>query len=390
MRMNSVLFPEPTVGSGVYTQKESGHPLRETGDFMNRVLSMAIRRPLLLVLLVLVPRSCQAADALPSKFQRFDLNQDDELSRSEVPPAVRPQVFPRYDVNRDQQLDAQELAAFLADQRKQGAPGRVDEKTLAKHVRRVTEIEFTRSASHGRSHGKLDLYLPREKKNFPVIVFVHGGALVKGDKSALRSLGERLVLHGFGVVAVNYRLSPAVKFPSHVEDVAAAFSWVHANIGSYGGDANRLFVAGGSAGGYLVTLLSMDRRYLKKHGLDLDDIKGTVSISGLMNTAKVPRERLKLAWGGDPAVTQRASPMEYVSKDIPPMLVLFADGDTAGRKQQNRRMVAALKAAGHQDVSVKEMADRTHDSIREHMSQENDPGLIRMMRFLNRLSRPGD
>ncbi|MFP6620221.1 MAG: alpha/beta hydrolase, partial [Pirellulaceae bacterium] len=215
-----------------------------------------------------------------------------------------------------------------------------------------------------------------------------GGAMIKGDKSALRPLAARLVLHGFGVAAINYRLSPAVKFPAHVEDVAAAFAWIHANIRQHGGDPGRIFVAGGSAGGYLVALLSVDGRYLKKHGLGLDNIKGTVAISGLMNTAKVPKERLKLVWGGDPAVTRLASPMQYVSKDVPAMLILFADGDTAGRKQQNRHMANALKRAGHKDVSVKEMANRTHDSIREHMAEANDPGLNLMLGFMKRLAAP--
>ena len=338
------------------------------------------------VIVLLVPQVVIAAGGLPANFRRFDRNGDGKLSVSEVPLAVRGQVFPKYDANRDQQLDPSELAAFLASRKTKTFPGSTSSDSRAKHIQRLENIQYASSPSHGRSHGRLDLYLPREKKMFPVVMFVHGGAMVKGDKSALRPLAERLVLHGFGVAAINYRLSPAVKFPAHVEDVAAAFAWIHANISSHGGNPERLFVAGGSAGGYLVALLSVDGRYLNKHRLGLENIRGTIAISGLVNTAKVPPERLKLVWGGDPAVTRRASPMQYVSKDVPATLILFADGDTIGRKKQNRSMATALRKAGHRDVSVQEMVDRTHDSIREHMAEKDDPGLSRMLRFLTRLS----
>ena len=70
------------------------------------------------------------------------------------------------------------------------------------------------------------------------------------------------------------------------------------------------------------------------------------------------------------------------------MLIFFADGDTAGRKQQNRHMANALKRAGHKDVSVKEIPNRTHDSIREHMAEANDPGLKLMLDFMKRLGSP--
>ena len=340
------------------------------------------------ILLFLGPQVAVASDGLPENFKRFDRNGDGKLALAEVPLGVRGDVFPRYDVNRDQQLDAGELAAFMADRKTRTPPASASPGSDAKHLQKLENIEYASSVSHGGNFGRLDLYLPKDKKTFPVVMFVHGGAMIKGDKSALRPLAERLVLHGFGVAAINYRLSPAVKFPAHVEDVAAAFAWIHVNIRQHGGDPGRIFVAGGSAGGYLVALLSVDGRYLKKHGLGLDNIKGTVAISGLMNTAKVPKERLKLVWGGDPAVTRLASPIQYVSKDVPAMLILFADGDTAGRKQQNRHMANALKRAGHKDVSVKEMANRTHDSIREHMAEANDPGLKRMLDFMKRLAAP--
>ena len=78
---------------------------------------------------------------------------------------------------------------------------------------------------------------------------------------------------------VNYRLSPAVSHPAHIEDAAASFAWVKRHIAEYGGDPNQIFVVGHSAGAYLLALLATDERYLAAHGLSARDIRGLVPVS---------------------------------------------------------------------------------------------------------------
>ena len=323
---------------------------------------------------------------LPSKLRRFDRNQDGKLSAQEVPRQIKAEAFPKYDQDGDGALDPRELAIYLRARsgRNGGSHGAL--KSASGKMKQVRDLRYAQGASYGRNLGAIDLYLPKDKKDFPILFFVHGGGFVKGDKSSLTANAIQFVKQGYGLVAVNYRLSPAVKFPSHVEDVAMAFAWVHRNIGQYGGDRERMFVAGGSAGAYLATLLSLDGRYLRKHQLETSVIRGTIAISGLMNTGPVPRDRQKLIWSRDPKVVREASPLEYVRKDVPAILIMFADGDTAGRKQQNRTMARMLQQVGHQDVTIKELANRTHDNVRAHLADADDPGLKHMLTFMNRLS----
>ena len=98
---------------------------------------------------------------------------------------------------------------------------------------------------------RVDLYLPKQAGPFPVLMLVHGGAWTIGDNRCFglySTVGEFLASRGIGVVMPNYRLSPAVKHPEHIKDVARAFAWTRANIAKHGGDPERIFLAGHSAG----------------------------------------------------------------------------------------------------------------------------------------------
>src|SRR5262245_32562920 len=128
---------------------------------------------------------------------------------------------------------------------------------------------------------KYDLYLPKGAKNYPVFFFIHGGAWRGGSKDGFKKHGETFAKHGIAFVATNYRLSPAVTHPAHIEDVAAAFAKSRADLSKRGANVKRIFVGGHSAGGHLAALLASDPSHLKKHGLALTDIKGVIPISGV-------------------------------------------------------------------------------------------------------------
>src|SRR5258708_30107463 len=85
---------------------------------------------------------------------------------------------------------------------------------------------------------KLDLFLPKGKKDFPVMIFYHGGAWRSGDRSLYPLLGNRFAQAGIGVVVPSYRLMPQSPHPAQIEDAAAAFAWVYRNIPQYGGDVS--------------------------------------------------------------------------------------------------------------------------------------------------------
>src|SRR5207237_10002694 len=154
---------------------------------------------------------------------------------------------------------------------------------------------------------KLDLYLPKDHKDFPVLLFVHGGAWTSGNKNLYGPLGQRFASNGIGTVIINYRLSPAVQHPAHAQDVAKAFAWTHKNIGKHGGRADRIFLSGHSAGGHLVALLATDETYLKAHKLAISDIKGVLPLSGVYTI--LPSKLSERAFSKDLEACKDASPM---------------------------------------------------------------------------------
>jgi acetyl esterase/lipase len=107
---------------------------------------------------------------------------------------------------------------------------------------------------------KLDLYYPADVKDYPTVIWFHGGGLTRGSKA----IPEQLKDKGIAVVAVNYRLHPNVNAPKYIEDAAAAVAWVFKNIGQYGGDQSKIYVCGFSSGGYLSLMVSLDQKWLKK------------------------------------------------------------------------------------------------------------------------------
>ncbi len=131
-------------------------------------------------------------------------------------------------------------------------------------VKAVKDVAYYEGADADAKKHKLDLYLPVSDKPFPVAMWIHGGGWVLGDRSMYGALGRRLAERGIGCAVISYRLSPGVKHPEHVKDCARAFAWLHANAKTHGGDPDRLFVSGQSAGGHLSALLALDRTYLNQ------------------------------------------------------------------------------------------------------------------------------
>src|SRR5213075_606449 len=132
----------------------------------------------------------------------------------------------------------------------------------------------------------LDVYLPKDKKLAPVFLFVHGGAWRSGDRTQYLPLGNRFAKEGILTVVPSYRLAPKNKFPAQIEDVAAAFAWTVRHIVEFGGDTNRIYIGGHSAGGHLASLLIMNPKWLKDVGVSPDVIKGALCLSGVYDMSE--------------------------------------------------------------------------------------------------------
>ena len=253
-------------------------------------------------------------------------------------------------------------------------------------VRVVTNVPYLEGARDVNDKDKLDLYLPEGRANAPVIVSYYGNQLLGGDKSEDAFVGRRFASAGFLTVVVNYRLSPEVSHPTHVQDAAASFAWVKRNVAKYGGDADRVFIIGYSAGGYLAALLSTDSRYLAAHKLSPRDIRGTVPVSAFywVERRGVAPDRDKSVWGTDRSVWVDASPAHHLGADAPPMLILYADRDEDWRREQNVEVAAAMKAAGHRNVELAMISGRTHASIWTRVADGGDETAEHIIRFVSR------
>jgi acetyl esterase/lipase len=230
----------------------------------------------------------------------------------------------------------------------------------------------------------LDIHRPKGCQNYPVLFFVHGGGWVQGHKDHLgfyTLLGKTLARHGIGVVSPNYRLSPQVRHPEHMRDVARAFAWTQRNIGKYGGNPQMIFVGGHSAGGHLSALLATDDTYLKAEGMSLANIKGAIPISGVFI---LPDLRMfDVVFGKELLGRQQASPITHIGDNLPPFLILYGDNDlpTCDRApaQAFFRALQDKKCTAH----ICEIAPRNHLSILWNAAaRETDPTTQNILSFI--------
>jgi acetyl esterase/lipase len=238
-------------------------------------------------------------------------------------------------------------------------------------VEKHADVAYRTDPDADTDRHKLDVYVPKGKTDFPVLFFVHGGSWKSGSKNLYAALGNAFAARGVGAVVINYRLSPKVKHPAHVEDVAAAFAWTCENIGKYGGKADRVFACGHSAGGHLVSLLATDPSYLKAVRRAPADIRGVVSISGVYEIDAEFR-LFQSVFGTDAAVCKKASPLTHAAGKHPPFLIAYADADFPHLDRMAIGMDAALKKAASPTTLLK-LTDRNHYTIVMSLVDAADP-----------------
>lgn len=207
--------------------------------------------------------------------------------------------------------------------------------------------ERTADLAYGpESRQQLDVYVPDAPAAEPrtVIVFIHGGSWETGSKGAYRFVGSSLAEQGFIAVLPSYRLSPAVRFPVFVEDAAQAVAWTLRNIDRYGGNPQRVFVMGHSAGAHIALLLTLDRHYLAATGVSADDLRGVIGLSGPYDF-KIDSDLLRSVFGSapDPRQTQ---PVRFVRGDAPPLLLIHGTADTICWDEHSIRLTERIRAAG--------------------------------------------
>ncbi|MCA9063245.1 MAG: alpha/beta hydrolase [Planctomycetaceae bacterium] len=254
---------------------------------------------------------------------------------------------------------------------------RAQESDAGGGYRTVSDVSYRTEADatdYIKERCRLDVYYPAGKQKYSTVVWFHGGGLTGGNRSVPRGLREQ----GIAVVAVNYRLSPQVRVEDCLADAAAAVAWTFANIEQYGGSVDRIFVSGHSAGGYLTSMIGLDRNWLAKHQIDANRIAGLIPYSGHTITHFTARKELGMK-DTQPLINELA-PLYFVRPDAPPILLITGDRELEmlGRYEENAYFWRMLKVAGHPDVTLYELDGYNH-------GQMADPAHPLLLRFLKRV-----
>jgi acetyl esterase/lipase len=219
----------------------------------------------------------------------------------------------------------------------------------------------------------LDLYRPDAGGPFPLIVWIHGGAFRSGNKEGI---WYKPILNqtarGYAVASIDYRLSGVAKFPALVVDAKAAIRWLRANAAQYNLKADRIVVAGESAGGYQAAMLGTSGGVTEWEGpagnsKESSRVQGVIDFFGpsdvlamddgasacktpLVHRAPTSPESQLLGCNLDdcPDKAKAASPITYVSRGAPPFLILHGQADCQVPHSQSQRLYDALRASGVQ------------------------------------------
>ena len=216
---------------------------------------------------------------------------------------------------------------------------------------------------------RLDLYLPKNRPAgtlSPAVVLLHGGGWIRGDKRQAREIeiGTTLAENGFVAASVNYDMTPAGKYPANLKDCKNAVRFLRANSKQLGIDPNRIAVSGGSAGGHLALMVgyTADDPSLSPSspypGVS-DRVQAVVDMYGVADipnrrktdaqgnpTELIGMDKLILTVFGDEETAKAASPINHVSKDVPPTLILQGRRDQSVDHDQSINLAEALKKAG--------------------------------------------
>lgn len=256
----------------------------------------------------------------------------------------------------------------------------------------VFDIRYSEEAAKDPRNLSLDIY-PTSQVNAPVVIFVHGGGWRRGNKSNVDTKPSAFNQRGFVFISINYRLIPEVDIAEQVGDVAAAIAWVKNNITQYGGDPNRIFLMGHSAGAHLASLVGTDSSYLESEGMTLSDIHGVISldtqaydINLLLDNAPERTKRIySTAFTNDLQMWTRFSPITYVTfgESIPPFFLVFS-GKTPGRRELTEHFAQALEAAGISS-NIQPAPEKNHGQVNEDFGAPSEPMSDAAFRWLEEI-----
>ena len=247
------------------------------------------------------------------------------------------------------------------------------------------DIPYLRGSA--RPKHRLDLFRPAGR-GWPVLVFIHGGSWDSGDKAftfadedVYGNIGRFYAARGIGVAVINYRLQPDANWREQIDDALNAVAWIRKSITQYGGDANRVFVSGHSAGAQIAAHVALR-----------SNVAGAICVSGAgydMTDAETYRLGNKPSFyaerfaqnGANPDWQRNASPATYIRKNVPPFLLFYAQGDSAPLRRQSKHMHELLRSQGANSRLI-EIPGESHVRIVLALTRADKSAVPEILRFI--------
>lgn len=218
----------------------------------------------------------------------------------------------------------------------------------AEVMRRGADVVPTADVGYGDDPYQSIAVHAAPEPNGAVFAFVHGGGWTSGYKEHMNFMAPAFTAAGVTFCSIGYRLAPRHLFPTGREDVADALAWIFENISGHGGNPQRLFIGGHSAGGHYTPLLALTSDWQETRGLPVNIVKGCLPISGVYQFGDGSGLSMRPRFLGpeDAAMDRLASPIHHIGAGAPPFLIAYGTEDFPHLRDQAERMVAALSGAG--------------------------------------------
>ncbi|HET8998691.1 MAG TPA: alpha/beta hydrolase [bacterium] len=259
----------------------------------------------------------------------------------------------------------------------------------------MTTVAYYEGKGADPVNHRLDLFRPDGHAGTPVLLFFHGGVWQRGDKREYGNIGEAFARRGILTAIVNYRLTPSVRHPGHVQDAARAVAWAMHHAGEYGGRADRIFLSGHSAGGHLVTLLLFDPQYLRAEAVDPERLAGVIALSGVFDLTMPIDDTseggfaqfIYPPFGRAPKALEAASPIRHLHPTRVPLLIVVAGEDYRDMRAQSKGFADAVGRVGIA-ARFETVSGRGHFQLVQAIGTAGDPTTDLVTRFVSTPAAP--
>jgi len=233
-------------------------------------------------------------------------------------------------------------------------------------------VKVTKDEKYGsHERHRLDIFEMQSKPTdpMPILVFLHGGGFVRGDKGGAANIGMYFARHGVLAITMNYRFAPEIQWPEGAQDIAEALKWIRQNGKKYGGDIKRIFIMGASAGAaHVSTYVFFEDFQLKEE----DGVAGAILFSGPTYDTNRLGKRDLAYFGQDVSKYPSMSVIDNIDGRKIPLFIVVAELDMPSIQYQNYALINALYKRDKALPTTKLLIGHNHISETKHFNTKDE------------------